>query len=1124
VRADVPSAWEGEAQYDGAPRDGGPHACSALLCQWIRRSRPFPPARVLPPAMSRGGDQPRQYTSSSAGYAGATNFHHTAPAGSAHSSVNEIYRALSGTAVDVQSPQPLTAQELAATRALLASAMQHYHQSAHAATAPIAYGAPIPGPPAAQRQSSHHVGASPAAVATSLGAMSPSLPPLPVTRQVSGSHALSPPATNAPIQKPTAIYPLTRKRSGSEIEQPPLEVKLPTEPVEPSQSDAPTPSAPIPEAPLRSITSSASSTTTSSLPPFLAAIYQSSRAELAVYDALIHQKITHELGMAQLREVEVVVGIPFYTEVANIHSVLVTMRDVFQSRRQRALFVILGEFARQDCVEDITDCHEIEMGETWEKDAYVSIETMWKPHPKYASKPWTVRALQTIASCCGPEAVPVSPTTPGAGGATSSTSSRTGAHLLIMDADIHFNHWELSAQSLVNALLDPLMQWDEAPNGALLHRPPSSTIENEKRNEHRTTVLPPPQLVSCEQPIYPTPLPLELAAACRATDGGEQSFSPIFAVRSPSEYPPTMQIPIIPQPSRDSTTIKSRAPPANFVVLNAPRSFFADDAIVHLVTYLHSYMTLGLEIHQGHGGEFSIHRDLNRAFLQDDTLVYDRTYCVESQMAHRAAFIHPVSHGSLFPSITASRLAGSVAGSAVSSPAATAAPPMSYPTAASASPPASTHPAMLTGSSVLEVLMKGKWHAKITLNKLLAFEGESAVFNSILHAGSPLPSSVISPPGTTITSPPSAAGSTSTYPAPAAPAAAPVASGAKPAVLSRARIDLVSEKLFNEDVFFSSMHLLSSRGSSPRPMQHHVGGPSYVPEPDPKAQSLKVLAPTSTRKQMVKSLKVYYHVLLMEHVSSVGANGVANKAMNLPIQSAFVQEFLPLLHRQVCKRQSSIAVNYIITHARSTEVGGAWHSSQITDSEKEKYLIFGPQEWAAHTVELLKIYRDSTRPEQRSVGMRWTETMCFVVRGLVSDCSLCSVVSVQARRDLRPPSGVAARLHRLPERPLPVPLGPHALHDALDLRPDLPSHVPARVDRPARGTRAGDSEARSRAAGHGVQREGRSRGNRADAAEQIWIQLRKLLRTDRKSLCLNSSSSRFMQQSGSGSRLESVRE
>ena len=34
----------------------------------------------------------------------------------------------------------------------------------------------------------------------------------------------------------------------------------------------------------------------------------------------------------------------------------------------------------------------------------------------------------------------------------------TGLTCMIMDADIQFNHWELSAMSLMRALLDPLMQ------------------------------------------------------------------------------------------------------------------------------------------------------------------------------------------------------------------------------------------------------------------------------------------------------------------------------------------------------------------------------------------------------------------------------------------------------------------------------------------------------------------------------------------------------------------------------------------------------------------------------------------------------------------------------------------
>ncbi len=40
-----------------------------------------------------------------------------------------------------------------------------------------------------------------------------------------------------------------------------------------------------------------------------------------------------------------------------------------------------------------------------------------------------------------------------------------GAHLLIVDADIQFNHWELSAKSLVCALLNPLLAHDHPHSG-----------------------------------------------------------------------------------------------------------------------------------------------------------------------------------------------------------------------------------------------------------------------------------------------------------------------------------------------------------------------------------------------------------------------------------------------------------------------------------------------------------------------------------------------------------------------------------------------------------------------------------------------------------------------------------
>lgn len=187
-------------------------------------------------------------------------------------------------------------------------------------------------------------------------------------------------------------------------------------------------------APLRSIYPSLiPPSATDSLPPFLRAIYASSSAELVTYDALIRAQVAAELDPVKMANVGVVVGIPFYTESANIHSVLITMRDVFQLRRQRALFIIMGEHARQDCVASITDCAEIERGEEWEKESFVCIETMVKPHAKYASKPWTVRALQIIASLCGPDGAPA------AGADPEAKPAPIGAHLLIMDASVYRN-------------------------------------------------------------------------------------------------------------------------------------------------------------------------------------------------------------------------------------------------------------------------------------------------------------------------------------------------------------------------------------------------------------------------------------------------------------------------------------------------------------------------------------------------------------------------------------------------------------------------------------------------------------------------------------------------------------
>lgn len=516
----------------------------------------------------------------------------------------------------------------------------------------------------------------------------------------------------------------------------------------------------------------------------------------------------------------------------------------------------------------------------------------------------------------------------------------------------------------MSSLLDPLQGWETARDRAMGIEPlaTGANPEGVAPVEQINHVPTPPVLKSRLQPLYPSPLPLTLVRGGQG-DGLEDAeaeaepplaqttFSPVFAVRSPDGYPDSPLQPCMPScgggGGADQANTKSPPPAATFVVLNAPRSFFADDAIVHLVSYLHTAMSLGLEVHQSHGGEFSMHRDMNRAFLGDDSIVYDRAYCVEAQMAARAAFVHPRERPELFPSLCLAQMDSRVREEVLSA-----------------------------GCSVLEVLMKGKWHAKITLGKLLAFEAEPAASasaavaantNAVLHAGSKFAAQDQSQSegdksSGSATSTTSGTGTTSnpahnpSYPGPAAPAASCVSSRG-----SRARIDLVSEKLLNESIFWSTAGLSTPAHHSSVPLLHHTGGPAYVPNPDPKAQSLRVLAPTSARKQMVRSLKLYAQALLLEHVEVAGGG-----PGNLPAQSRFLTQFLPTLQRLVCKRRSTDAANYIVSYARASALpSDPWHPSRMSQAERDQFVVFGPHEWSAYTIELLQIYRKASSPEQR---------------------------------------------------------------------------------------------------------------------------------------------------------------
>jgi hypothetical protein len=75
--------------------------------------------------------------------------------------------------------------------------------------------------------------------------------------------------------------------------------------------------------------------------------------------------------------------------------------------------------SRCDCVEDIAvdDIEEPEPCAAPSTEApYSRLITFWKPHRRFQGKPWSVRAAQLVAAAAR-------------------------AHLIIVDADIQFNHW-----------------------------------------------------------------------------------------------------------------------------------------------------------------------------------------------------------------------------------------------------------------------------------------------------------------------------------------------------------------------------------------------------------------------------------------------------------------------------------------------------------------------------------------------------------------------------------------------------------------------------------------------------------------------------------------------------------
>ena len=440
----------------------------------------------------------------------------------------------------------------------------------------------------------------------------------------------------------------------------------------------------------------------------------------------------------------------------------------------------------------------------------VHIESFWKPHPKYASKPFTVRALQVLAD---------------------KANNGRGAHLIIMDADIQFNHWELSAMSLMRALLDPLMA---------LKSKDDPTAQSREQQQ--------PQQVgeqSQQQPPAAAADGVNMSSYSRGRSGSNGgSFHPQFPLRD-----------------------LDRPPAASFVLLNAPRSFIADDALIHLFSYLLTFSYTGQHIHQSHGGEFSIHRQLNRTLLQDESIVYRQCYCVEAQMVCRA-LLEPTPN---------------------------------------ASSPLGDHTQQQSqqaqqyeyGGYVLEMLMKGKWHAKINLDKLLQLDASN-----------------------------------------------------------NARLDLVTDKIFTDALLFADLGLHTTVGR----VHLRTGGLTKTPNPDPNQQSVKVLCPVATKKEMLRAVKHYYLQLL-----AAQADG------SLPIDSILVQELIPQLHAKLAKLPGDKGWNHVVTAlpaasaAEGTGSGSAAVASGSGGAVKrrsvsaEQLLVFGCEEWARYTMELLKVFRDATR-------------------------------------------------------------------------------------------------------------------------------------------------------------------
>ncbi len=395
------------------------------------------------------------------------------------------------------------------------------------------------------------------------------------------------------------------------------------------------------------------------------------------------------------------------------------------------------------------------------------------------------------------------------------------AHLIIVDADIQFNHvraryaqrllcrdadaalrlcallcaqWELSAHSLARTLLDPLQG-----------------------------LMPP-----------------------RAADAAHDAPAP---------------------PPAESPRAPRAAAPAAAVSLNAPRSYFSDDGIVHLFSSLLMHACLGTHVHQPMGGEFSLHAEFNAALLAPGgdassgggtalpAVQYNDSYCVQSQLLTRA--------------LVARR------------------------------------------GAVVERLMRGKWHAKIGLAKILdaPAAGKSRIdlvtermFDDVLALAA------AGVRGASAEVHLIAAGATFALAADGAPS---------PGWVGRSR-----------QMERGGTHLSAAAGESAAAPR--AGFPGVYP--DPLAQKMCVLAPPIARKEIWAALKHFLRDFLARDLSA------------LPEECTFANEVLPVLH---CACNAPRGAFRVLPAAPSD---GAAAPPPV---------VFGAVAWARATASLLRAYRDA---------------------------------------------------------------------------------------------------------------------------------------------------------------------